>query len=137
MKLLEAEEWGALWLVKNRCEFLYDHFCDRVHCWNIHENICFYICNSKNVKGRPFSSFRISTFYINYLVILPSDLNLETGDVAESICGEEERLCPPPVQLNVETFLPRVDDAEARLWLPMNVLVSGRSLGAILSTYIQ
>ncbi len=57
---------------------------------------------------------RISTHYINYLVILPRDLNLETG-VAESIWGEDERLCPPPVQLNVDTFLPSVDDADARV----------------------
>ena len=41
-------------------------------------------------------------------------------------------MCPPADQLNVEIFLPKVP---ARLWLPMKVLVSGRSFGAIVSTY--
>ena len=42
---------------------------------------------------------------------------------------------PAPDQLKVEIFRPKVDEADARLWFPMNVLVSGRSFGAILSTY--
>ena len=80
-----------------------------------------------------FGIFPISNFPIAYLAILPSDLNLDTG-VEEKLWGGEDRLFPAPDQLKVEIFRPKVDEADARLWFPMNVLVSGRSFGAILST---
>ena len=44
----------------------------------------------------------------------PKDRNLETG-VVGIICGEHDRLCPPPDQLNVDIFLPSVDAADVRL----------------------
>ena len=83
---------------------------------------------------KPHLSHYIPFIKSAYPVILPRDLNLETG-VFERFWGDDDLLWPPPpFQLNVDIFLPNVDDADAREWLPMNVLVSGRSFGAIRST---